>query len=218
VVREQCDLGLAFDPDGDRLALVDETGTPLGEEATLALGVRHVLSRTPGPIALNLSTSRMSEDLAMRAGVRCLRTPVGEIHVAKAMLREGCAVGGEGNGGLIIPSLHPGRDGILASAVVLSLMAATHRKLSELAAELPRYGMVKTKFALEGKSLDGAIAALKDRFPDAALDETDGLRLSWADSWLHVRASNTEPILRAIAEAPTVERARDLCRAAEEVL
>jgi len=218
VVREHCDLGLAFDPDGDRLALVDETGTPLGEEATLALGVQLVLSTTPGPIALNLSTSRMSEDLAARAGVPCLRTPVGEIHVAKAMLREGCVVGGEGNGGLIIPSLHPGRDGILASAVILSLMASTKRKLSELAAALPRYGMVKTKFALEGKSLDAAIAALKSRFPEAALDETDGLRLSWPDSWLHVRASNTEPILRAIAEAPTIEQARDLCRAAEEVL
>jgi phosphomannomutase len=218
VRRENCDLGLAFDPDGDRLALVDEKGVPLGEEATLALGVRHILSLTPGSVALNLSTSRMSEDLALRAGVPCLRTPVGEIHVAKAMLREGCVVGGEGNGGLILPALHPGRDGILASAVILSLMATTKQKLSDLAAELPQYGMVKTKFGLEGKSLPAAIAALKTRFSDASVDETDGLRLSWLDSWLHVRASNTEPILRAIAEAPTVEQARDLCRAAEEVL
>jgi len=218
VRRERCDLGLAFDPDGDRLALVDETGTPLGEEATLALCVRHVLALAPGDVALNLSTSRMSEDLALAAGVRCLRTPVGEIHVAKAMLREGCAVGGEGNGGLILPALHPGRDGVLAAAVVLSLLATSGRKLSELAAELPRYGMVKTKFSLEGKSLPSAIAALKSRFPDAALDETDGLRLSWPDSWLHLRASNTEPILRAIAEAPTEAGARALCRAAEEVL
>jgi phosphomannomutase len=106
----------------------------------------------------------------------------------------------------------------LASAVILSLLATTKKKLSQLAAELPQYGMVKTKFALEGKSLPGAIAALKTRFSDAAVDETDGLRLSWPDSWLHVRASNTEPILRAIAEAPTVEQARELCRVAEEVL
>jgi phosphomannomutase len=97
-------------------------------------------------------------------------------------------------------------------------MATTKQKLSDLAAELPQYGMVKTKFGLEGKSLPAAIAALKTRFSDASVDETDGLRLSWLDSWLHVRASNTEPILRAIAEAPTVEQARDLCRAAEEVL
>jgi len=218
VRKHHCDLGLAFDPDGDRLALVDDTGAPMGEEATLALCVRHILSVTPGDIALNLSTSRMSEDLAAKAGVRCLRTAVGEIHVAKAMLREGCVVGGEGNGGLILPALHPGRDGILATAVVLALMAATGRKSSTLSSELPRYGMIKTKFSLEGKSLSSAIHALKTKFADAKLDETDGLRLSWSDSWLHVRASNTEPILRAIAEAPTVDRARELCRAAEEVL
>lgn len=213
-----CDLGLAFDPDGDRLALVDERGLPLGEEATLALGVRHVLSIRKGDVALNLSTSAMSEDIASAAGARCLRTPVGEIHVAKAMLAEGCVVGGEGNGGLILPELHPGRDGVLAAAVILDLMRATGRKLSELAAELPRYGMVKTKFGLDGKDLASSIARLKERFADASLDERDGLRLSWPGKWLHLRASNTEPILRAIAEASTEDEARALCRAAEEVL
>jgi phosphomannomutase len=212
------DLGLAFDPDGDRLALVDENGLPLGEEATLALGVQHILAHTPGGVALNLSTSRMSEDLALAAGVPCVRTPVGEIHVAKAMLAQNLVVGGEGNGGLILPQLHPGRDGILAAAVVLALMVERGQKLSALNAALPRYGMVKTKFGLEGKSLPGAIAALRARFSDAQIDDRDGLRLSWADSWLHVRASNTEPILRAIAEAPTREHAEALCRAAEEVL
>lgn len=213
-----CDVGLAFDPDGDRLALVDERGVPLGEEATLALGVKHVLAKRKGGVAVNLSTSRMSEDLAKAAGVPFFRTPVGEIHVAKTMLRESCVVGGEGNGGLILPELHPGRDGILAAAVVVSLLAESDRKLSELAADLPRYGMVKTKFGLEGKSLPGAIAALKAKFSDATLDERDGLFLSWPDRWLHVRASNTEPILRAIAEAPTIELAKALCLAAEEVL
>ncbi|HNY30908.1 MAG TPA: phosphoglucosamine mutase [Fibrobacteria bacterium] len=212
------DLGLAFDPDGDRLALVDELGTPLGEEATLALGVRHILAKRPGGVAVNLSTSRMSEDLAQAAGVPFQRTPVGEIHVAKAMLAANDVVGGEGNGGLILPHLHPGRDGLLAAAVVLSLLSESGRKLSELAATLPRYAMVKTKFGLEGKSLPAAIAALETRFADAQKDVRDGLRLSWPDSWLHVRASNTEPILRAIAEAPTEERARELCEAAREVL
>lgn len=213
-----CDLGLAFDPDGDRLAMVDERGLPLGEEATLALGVKHVLSIRKGDIALNLSTSAMSEDVAASAGVRCLRTPVGEIHVAKAMLSEGCVVGGEGNGGLILPELHPGRDGVLASAVVLDLLRSTGRKLSEEAASLPKYGMVKTKFALAGKDLASSIARLKTRFSDASLDERDGLRLSWPGRWLHLRASNTEPILRAIAEASTEAEARALCAAAEEVL
>lgn len=213
-----CDVGLAFDPDGDRLALVDECGLPLGEEATLALGVRHVLAWKKGDIALNLSTSAMSEDLAESAGVRCLRTPVGEIHVAKAMLAEGCLVGGEGNGGLILPLLHPGRDGVLAAAVVLDLLRASGRKLSEEAADLPKYAMVKTKFGLAGKDLAASIARLKERFADAALDERDGLRLSWPGKWLHLRASNTEPILRAIAEARTENEAQALCRAAEEVL
>lgn len=218
VRRHGADLGLAFDPDGDRLALVDETGAPLGEEATLALGVRHILSQAKGGVAVNLSTSRMSEDIAAQAGVPFRRTPVGEIHVAKAMLAHGDLVGGEGNGGLILPALHPGRDGLLAAAVVVSCLATSGRSLSQLAADLPRYSMVKTKFGLEGKSLVGAIAALKARFPDAQLDERDGLRLSWSDSWLHVRASNTEPILRAIAEAPTHEQAMSLCDAAREVL
>lgn len=213
-----CDLGLAFDPDGDRLALVDERGLPLGEEATLALGVRHVLAWKKGDIALNLSTSAMSEDLAEAAGVRCLRTPVGEIHVAKAMLAEGCLVGGEGNGGLILPLLHPGRDGVLAAAVVLDLLRSSGRKLSEEAADLPKYAMVKTKFGLAGKDLAASIARLKARFADAVLDERDGLRLSWPGKWLHLRASNTEPILRAIAEARTETEAQALCRAAEEVL
>jgi phosphomannomutase len=134
------------------------------------------------------------------------------------MLAEGCVVGGEGNGGLILPELHPGRDGVLAAAVVLDMMRATGRKLSELAAELPRYGMVKTKFGLEGKDLVSSIARLKECFADASLDERDGLRLSWPGKWLHLRASNTEPILRAIAEASTEDEARALCRAAEEVL
>lgn len=213
-----CGLGLAFDPDGDRLALVDERGLPLGEEATLALGVRHVLSWRKGDIALNLSTSAMSEDLAQAAGVRCLRTPVGEIHVAKAMLAEDCLVGGEGNGGLILPMLHPGRDGVLAAAVVLDLLRASGRKLSEEAADLPKYSMVKTKFGLAGKDLAASIVRLKERFADATLDERDGLRLSWPGKWLHLRASNTEPILRAIAEARTETEAQALCRAAEEVL
>ncbi|MCB9497639.1 MAG: phosphoglucosamine mutase [Fibrobacteria bacterium] len=218
-VREHgCDLGLAFDPDGDRLALVDESGTPLGEEATLALGVRHVLSIRRGDVAVNLSTSAMSDDLAEAAGVRCLRTPVGEIHVAKAMLAQGCVVGGEGNGGLILPELHPGRDGILAAAVVLDLLRSTGRKLSEEASALPKYAMVKTKFGLEGKDLSASIQRLKERFADASLDERDGLRLSWPGRWLHLRASNTEPILRAIAEGRTLEEARALCQAAEEVL
>lgn len=212
-----CDAGLAFDPDGDRLALVDENGTPLGEEATLALAVKLILEKKKGGVALNLSTSAMSEDIAKAMGVPCVRTSVGEIHVSTRMLADGLLVGGEGNGGVILPELHPGRDGVLGAALVCQLLT-DGRKLSQHAAALPRYAMVKTKFDLAGKDLAAAIAKLKAKFADAILDERDGLRLSWPDRWLHLRASNTEPILRAIAEAPSASDAQGLCDAAKETL
>jgi phosphomannomutase len=212
-----CDAGLAFDPDGDRLALVDEKGTPLGEEATLALAVKLILEKKKGGVALNLSTSAMSEDIAKAMGVSCVRTSVGEIHVSTRMLADGLLIGGEGNGGVILPELHPGRDGVLGAALVCQLLT-DGRKLSEHAAALPRYSMVKTKFDLAGKDLTASIAKLKTKFADAALDERDGLRLSWPDRWVHLRASNTEPILRAIAEAPTAPEAQALCDAAKETL
>lgn len=212
-----CDAGLAFDPDGDRLALVDEKGAPLGEEATLALAVKLILEKKKGGVALNLSTSAMSEDIAKAMGVPCVRTSVGEIHVSTRMLADGLLVGGEGNGGVILPELHPGRDGVLGAALVCQLLT-DGQKLSQHAAALPRYAMVKTKFDLAGKDLAAAIAKLKAKFADAILDERDGLRLSWPDRWLHLRASNTEPILRAIAEAPSASDAQGLCDAAKETL
>lgn len=217
VRNHKCDAGLAFDPDGDRLALVDENGTPLGEEATLALAVKLILEKKKGGVALNLSTSAMSEDIAKAMGVPCVRTSVGEIHVSTRMLADGLLVGGEGNGGVILPELHPGRDGVLGAALICQLLT-DGRKLSQHAAALPRYAMVKTKFDLAGKDLAAAIAKLKAKFADAILDERDGLRLSWPDRWLHLRASNTEPILRAIAEAPSASDAQGLCDAAKETL
>ena len=217
-VRENgCDAGLAFDPDGDRLALVDENGTPLGEEATLALAVKLILEKKKGGVALNLSTSAMSEDIAKAFGVACVRTPVGEIHVSTRMLADNLLIGGEGNGGVILPELHPGRDGVLGAALVCQLLTGS-QKLSEHAAALPRYSMVKQKFDLAGKDLATAIAKLRMTFSDATIDDRDGLRLSWPDRWLHLRASNTEPILRAIAEAPTQADALALCKVAEENL
>lgn len=213
----QCDVGLAFDPDGDRLALVDEKGTPLGEEATLALAVKLILEKKKGGVALNLSTSAMSEDIAKAMGVTCVRTPVGEIHVSTRMLAENLLIGGEGNGGIILPELHPGRDGVLGAALICQLLTEGG-KMSEHAAALGRYVMVKRKFDLAGKDLASAIGKLKARFGDAILDERDGLRLSWPDRWVHLRASNTEPILRAIAEAPTAAEANALCESAKETL
>jgi len=212
------DVGLAFDPDGDRLALVDETGTPLGEEKTLALAVDLVLSQKKGPVMVNLSTSRMNEDLAAKHGVPFERTPVGEIHVSTRMLAVGGLIGGEGNGGVILPELHPGRDGLLAVAFVLEAMRRSGQKLSELSAALPEYAMIKRKFALTAKPLQEAIAALKAANPGVECDERDGFRLAWPDAWVHLRASNTEPVVRVIAEAPTAERAEALCAQVEALL
>jgi phosphomannomutase len=218
VRKHGADVGLAFDPDGDRLALVDENGTPLGEEATLALAVDLVLSQKAGPVVVNLSTSRMNEDLAAKHGVPFARTPVGEIHVSTHMLAHGGLIGGEGNGGVILPELHPGRDGLLAVAFTLEAMRSSGQKLSEMAAALPQYVMIKRKFALTAKPLHDAIAALKAANPGVECDERDGFRLAWPDAWVHLRASNTEPVVRVIAEAPTTDRAESLCAMVEELL
>ncbi len=211
------DLGLAVDPDGDRLALVSERGEPLGEDLTLALAVERVLCRRPGPVVTNLSTSRVVEDAAGRAaGVPVARVAVGEIHVVERMLKVGSPIGGEGNGGVIYPAVHPTRDAGSAAALILSHLAATSRTLAQAADALPRYAIVKERVPIElaGPGFDPArVTAL---FPGAVPDLEDGVRLEWRDegAWLHVRPSGTEPIARIIAEAPSVEAARRLAERA----
>jgi phosphomannomutase len=207
-------VGMAVDPDVDRLALVDELGRPIGEDYTLALAVRAVLSRRPAAsppatVVVNLSTSLVVEDAAKAHGARFFRAPVGEANVARAIVSEGAAIGGEGNGGVILPSLHVGRDAPLAAALILQYLATTREPLSALVAAAPRYSIVKAK-APRGGELAARYAALRNAFPDASIDERDGLRLGWSDRWLHVRPSGTEPIVRLIAEAPTVAEAEAL--------
>jgi phosphomannomutase len=207
-------VGMAVDPDVDRLALVDELGRPIGEDYTLALAVRAVLSRRPAAsppatVVVNLSTSLVVEDAAKAHGARFFRAPVGEANVARAIVSEGAAIGGEGNGGVILPSLHVGRDAPLAAALILQYLATTREPLSALVAAAPRYSIVKAK-APRGGELAARYAALREAFPDASIDERDGLRLGWSDRWLHVRPSGTEPIVRLIAEAPTVAEAEAL--------
>lgn len=204
--------GLALDPDADRLALVDETGRAVGEEYTLALAARHRLRAERGPIACNLSTSRMMDDVAREAGVTLHRTPVGEVNVAEAIEREGCVIGGEGNGGVIDPRVALVRNSLAGAALVLEAMALRDRTLSELCGELPVYTMVKDKVGLGDKRPEAVLEAARRRFADARLDERDGLHLAWADGWVHVRVSNTEPILRIIAEAAEEGKARGLVR------
>ena len=205
-------VGFAQDPDADRLAIVDETGRYIGEELTLALAASHRLSQTTGPVVLNLSTSRTTEDIAARFGCPVIRTPVGEIHVVEGMKAHSAVLGGEGNGGVIDPRVGFVRDSFVAMALVLDLLASSGRPLSHLVAELPRYDMIKDQFPLEGGP--SVVAPLLDRialdFPEAKLDRRDGLRLDWPDRWAHVRGSNTEPIVRVIAEAATPAQARAL--------
>jgi phosphomannomutase len=221
-VRENgCAVGFATDPDADRCALVDENGEPLGEEYTLALAVELVLGRKgakKGPVTVNLSTSRMSDDLAARHGVESARAKVGEVNVSMEMIRNGSVIGGEGNGGVILPDLHYGRDGVLAAAMILQLLAERGKPVSALAKEIPAYRIDKRKFDLEGKSLDEVYARLEKAFAGAKVDRRDGLWFGWEKSWVHVRPSNTEPVVRAIAEAPTAEEAARLCDAVEKAL
>ena len=218
VTTAGADVGFCQDPDADRLAVIDEQGRFLGEEYTLALCIDHVLGTHRGPIVTNCSTSRMSEDLAARYAVPCYRSAVGEANVVEAMLAHGAVFGGEGNGGPIDPRVGYVRDSFVGMALVLDAMAARGRKINQLAAELPRYEIVKTKIALEPEKIPAGLAALQRHFADARPDRMDGLRLDWPGKWLLVRASNTEPIVRAIAEAPTAAEATRLCAEAGRVL
>lgn len=203
-------VGFATDPDVDRLALVAEDGKAIGEDYTLAFACRVVLRQRKGHVVANLSTSRVVDDAVAAAGQRLIHAPVGEVNVALRMRAENAVVGGEGNGGVIVPELHLGRDAPLAVALTLQLMATERRPLSELVAASPRYVIIKDKLPRSGESLDGAFAALRAAFADAAANTDDGLRLTWPDRWIHLRASGTEPIIRVIAEAPTRDAAAEL--------
>lgn len=214
----QADVGFCQDPDADRLAVIDEQGCYIGEECTLALCVEQVLAHQRGPIVTNCSTSRMTEDLADRAGVPCFRSAVGEANVVARMQADGALFGGEGNGGPIDPRVGYVRDSFVGMARILSLMAERKLKVSALAAALPRYEIVKTKITLAPERVAPGLAALQKHFADAQADRLDGLRLDWPGRWLLVRASNTEPIVRAIAEAPTQAEAAKLCADAAQVL
>jgi phosphomannomutase len=218
VPQNGADVGFALDPDSDRLAIIDENGRYVGEELTLALAVRFRLLHEKGPVVVNLSTSRVTEDVARRAGCVCHRAPVGEANVADRMIAVGALIGGEGNGGVIDPRVGYVRDPFIGMGMILNLMAETGRKLSELVAELPTYHIVKDKYSVTRERLPELFAALAKRWPDAAADVADGLRLDWVDRWVQVRGSNTEPIVRVIAEAPRAEDAAALCREVGELL
>jgi phosphomannomutase len=218
VSDSKADFGVAVDPDVDRLALVSEKGKAIGEDYTLALAAMLVLRHRRGPVVTNLSTSLVVEDAATRGGSTLTRAPVGEVNVAVRMRELKAVIGGEGNGGVILPEVHMGRDAPLGIALILQLLTEVGKPLSAVAAELPRYVIVKEKLDRPKASLDSVYAALRKAFSDARVDTQDGLRLGWNDRWLHVRPSGTEPIVRVIAEAPTEQEARTLVQRAREPL
>jgi phosphomannomutase len=219
LVRDSnADIGVAVDPDVDRLSLVSEQGKALGEDYTLALASLVVLRHRKGPAVTNLSTSLVVEDAVARGGSKLVRAPVGEVNVAVRMRELGAVIGGEGNGGVILPDIHLGRDAPVGIALVLQLLTEENKPISAVAASLPRYSIVKDKLDRPKASLDSVYAVLRGAFADATVDTQDGLRLSWKDRWLHVRPSGTEPIVRVIAEAPTQQDARSLVQRAREPL
>ena len=225
LVREtRADIGFAVDPDVDRLAVVDENGNPIGEDYTLAFAVRAVLGEQVANgrndtcnVVANLSTSLVVENAATESGGRLLRAPVGEANVARVILESRAVIGGEGNGGVILPSLHVGRDAPVGVALILHLLARTASTVSALVKASPRYTIVKGK-GPRGKDLQPIYQALRSRFPEAQADDRDGLRLAWPDRWVHLRPSGTEPIIRFIAEAPSREEANRLVEVCQQLL
>lgn len=218
VRRAGAHIGFATDPDVDRLALVSDEGKAIGEDYTLALATRVVLRHRTGAVVTNLSTSRIVDDMAAERGVSVSRAPVGEVNVALAMRDAGAVIGGEGNGGVILPELHLGRDAPLGVALLLQLLHEDGEPLSKIVARFPRYAILKDKLDRPDKPLDAVYAALTAAFPDAEADTQDGLRMAWADRWVHIRPSGTEPVVRVIAEAPTVAGAQALVDRGRELL
>ena len=212
VNSSDADIGFAVDPDVDRLALISEEGRAIGEDYTLALAAKVVLRYRDGPVVTNLSTSRIVEDIAREQNRNVIRAPVGEVNVATRMRSEKAAIGGEGNGGVILPELHLGRDAPVGAALILQLLHEESAPLSAIVARYPRYSIVKDKLDRPAAPLDSVYESLKKAFPDAEADTQDGLRLSWTDRWVHIRPSGTEPIVRVIAEAPSEAEARELIK------
>ena len=213
VKKHHADLGLVVDPDADRLAIVSDEGKPISEEFTLVLAEKLVLSKsesTTKSVVTNLSTTLAVDDIAAQYGARIYRTAIGEINVAKKMREVGATVGGEGNGGVLLPEAHLGRDSLVATVLILQLLAEEKVALSQLMTQLPSYSMAKKKVALGDIDLAAAIPELKKLAAADEYNTEDGIKFSWRDRWVHLRPSNTEPIIRIYAEAPTKAEAEEI--------
>lgn len=206
VLDHKAHLGFAIDPDGDRLAIVSDIGQPISEEYTLVLATKLVLSKFPNldqKVVTNLSTTMAVDVIAKEYGASVIRTPIGEINVAKKMQEVDAAIGGEGNGGVLLPEAHLGRDSLVAAALILQLLAEEARPLSVLMQDLPHYEMIKLKVPRGNLELGDVIEDLKKLVTPEEIDQQDGIKFIWKDRWVHLRPSNTEPIIRIYAEAST---------------
>ncbi|MDZ7291827.1 MAG: phosphoglucosamine mutase [candidate division KSB1 bacterium] len=212
VKKHHAHIGLAVDPDADRLALVSEKGIPLGEEYTLALATEFLLHKRKGKVVVNLSTSMVIDDIAAKHGCPVERTKVGEIHVAKHMREVGAVIGGEGNGGVILPDVHLGRDAMVGVAMILQQLAEFGGSLSDLNASLPQYVLRRRKVELKsGLDPKQILQKLVQKYRHETIDTRDGIKILRDKAWVQVRASNTEPILRIMAEATAAEIAEKYC-------
>ncbi len=211
VIREQCHIGFAQDPDGDRLAVVDETGRPIGEDQTVALAIQQVLRHhEQGPVAINMSASKCIERAARDLGSEVIRTKTGEINVSERMLEAGAVAGGEHTGGIIVPAVHPCRDSYTGMALILEHLAMSGRRVSELSGALPQYHLAKDKIPIRNEWAPAIMRGFRHRFEGQNINYMDGLFIDFGERWIHVRRSNTESVLRIIAEAPRQAEAEQL--------
>lgn len=216
VKTHKADLGIATDPDVDRCVLIDETGNPVGEEYTLVFAVEFLLGKVGkrGPVCKNLSTTRAVNDVAKKYGCKVEATPVGEIHVAKKMQAIGAVIGGEGNGGVMLPDIHIGRDAPVAATLVLQLLASFNGSISQLKQSLPQYEIAKISAPVAGLDPAVVLQKIKEKWskePNVTLNEEDGLHIDTPDWWVHLRKSNTEPIVRVIGEGGGYAKSLERC-------
>jgi phosphoglucosamine mutase len=208
VKHHQADVGFAQDMDADRLAIVSDRGEPIGEDYTLVLAILHVLGREKGPVVANLSTTSAVADIAKRFDCPVFLTKIGEVNVTDGMQQHGAVIGGEGNGGVIYPRINFCRDSLVAIALVLHLLAESRKSVTELLEDIPRYVVVKEKFTCASDRIPAVLRMVRQEFAQFPLDTRDGVKVNMPDGWLLVRGSNTEPIIRVVAEAKSEERAK----------
>ena len=216
--KNKVDIGFTQDPDADRLAIVLNDGTIVSEEYTLALCAKYLWSVGKGNAAVNLSTSRMIDDLAKEKGYSVDRTKIGEINVSSHVVKNRLYFGGEGNGGIIVPAVSTGRDSLLGIALILELMAKENKTIKEIVAEIPKYEIVKEKLEVAKIDENSFLKNIKSKFTKSKITSIDGIKIDLENGWLHVRSSNTEPIVRIIAEAKTKKEAKELIKTAIEII